>query len=151
MFFPQDDPPSNETRPQSQQGKEEDGYGVELLLRPHPSPAPCGHETAPGASREEPAGDLSPGRSCSQCSAGALQPSPALRLPGPLHGHRAWKRQLNHFVVKTTNSRVAKQVSKISWHRLRCKSCFPSTPQGFRAGSDNRSEREARSPALGGT
>lgn len=48
----------------------------------------------------------------------------------------AWELQLHYFLAKTTNSRVVKQVSKISWHRLRCKLSFPFTPWGSRARAD---------------
>lgn len=77
-----------------------------------------------------------------QCWGPAAKPGPPTAMITEL-----W---LNCFLVKTTNSRVVKQVSKISWHSLRCQSFFPFTPQGFRAGSDGCSEHEVRSRALGG-
>ena len=52
--------------------------------------------------------------------------------PSDFHNHPAWELQPHCFLVKTINSMVVKQVGKISWHSLLCKSFFPFTPWGFK-------------------
>lgn len=117
-----------------QKGQEEEGSTARSCFSDF-IPQPRAPRAVKAQGNAAPATEAGPGKPVHTTSPGKHSDQRALPLQlrlGPLTSTTTSAREPQlHFLAKTTNSRVVKQVSKIPWHRLLSKSFFPLAPRGF--------------------